>query len=235
MPPGNVNRADGKDHASGPNRTKVVANQAWKKATRYIDSPVYPPGCELFRQDSPAQFVYFSETGLVKLMRSEDNGHELILSLKFSGSLLGAAAAIHDKPHPFSAMTVTSSKLARLSAQAFLDLVASDPHLASGLHEMLSAEILEQTARISQIACLSARHRLEQLLWQLACDQSVSNGNPAVKFQLPLRYWEVAQLLAVTPTYLSRLLTTLEQEEVISRRKGWIVIREPASLWHAAD
>lgn len=234
MNSGNPNRPSGLGRPCNPTSARLQANQAWKEATHF-DSPVYPTGFELFRQDSPAQVVYFSETGLVKLMRSEDNGRELILSIKFSGSLLGAAAVIHDRPHPFSAMTVTSCKLARLSAQVFLDLVAADTQLASCLHEMLSAEILDQTARISQIACLPARRRLEHLLWQLARDRSVDNEIPGMKFQLPLRYWEVAQLLAITPTYLSRLLTELEQEEVISRSKGWIALRQPARLWHAPD
>ena len=235
MTSSNVKRPVGKDLPSNLTRTRVSASQAWKEATQFIDSPVYPTGFELFRQDSLAQFVYFSASGLIKLMRLEDNGRELILSLKFSGSLLGAAEAIHDKPHPFSAVTVTSCKLARLSTQVFLDLVAADTQLASYLHEMLSAEILDQTARISQIACLPARHRLEQLLWQLACYRGVDSGKPDLKFQLPLRYWEAAQLLAITPTYLSRLLRELEQEKVISRSKGWIIIREPARLWHALD
>lgn len=232
---GNLKRASIQDHSSRPTKATVGASEAWKEATQMLDSPVYPTGFELFRQDCPAKAVYFSESGLVKLMRSEENGRELILSLKFSGSLLGVAAAINDKPHPFSAVTVTSCKLARLSAQAFFDLVAADSQLASSLHEMLSAEILDQTARLSQIACLPARCRLEQLLWQLASDRSLDGSKLDLKFQLPLRHWEVAQLLAITPTYLSRLLAELEQEEVISRTKGWIVIEKLASLWHAVD
>jgi CRP-like cAMP-binding protein len=166
-------------------------------------------------------------------MRSEDNGREFILSLKFSGSLVGAAAAIHDQPHPFSAVTVTSCRLARLPAARFLRLVASDSRLAAGLHEILSAEILDQTAQISQIACQPARHRLEQLLRQLATEQGADRAKRALKFQLPIRYWEMAQLLAITPTYLSRLLAELEQEGIISRNKGWIVIEKPTSLWGA--
>lgn len=235
MTSGDVNQLDGKVHRSKLTGKMMVASLAWQKATRFMDSPVYPAGFELFRQDSPAREVYFSETGLVKLMRSEDNGRELILSLKFSGSLLGAAAAIHDNPHLFSAVAVTSCKLVRLTSQAFLDLVSTDSYLASCLHEILSAEILDQTARLSQIACLPARQRLEQLLWQLACDRSAASGKPALKFQLPLRSWEAAQLLAITPTYLSRLFGELEREEIISRSKGWILIKQPTRLWHALD
>jgi len=230
----NVDRSAVRNQPSNSLRKRIAAGQVWKTASGLIDSPLYPAGFELFRQHSPPQVVYFSESGLVKLMRSEDNGRELILSLKFSGSLVGAAAAIHDRPHPFSAITVGACRLARLSAHVFLDLVAADTQLASCLHKMLSAEILDQTARLSQIACLPARHRLEQLLWQLASDED-GGDRCNLKFQLPLRYWEVAQLLVITPTYLSRLFRELEQEKIISRNKGWFVIHEPARLWHEAD
>jgi CRP/FNR family transcriptional regulator len=231
----NVKRPSDNDHLPRQTRPRVAATEAWKEATHLLESVVYPKGFELFRQDCPAQVVYFSENGLVKLMRLEENGRELILSLKFSGSLLGAAAAIHNKPHPFSAVTVTRCKLARLSARKFLELVAADTKLASCLHEILSAELFDQTARLSQIACLPARCRLEQLLWQLTADRNIDENTHDLKFQLPLRHWEVAQLLAITPPYLSRLLAEMEQEEVISRTKGWITVRQPAGLWHALD
>ena len=141
-------------------QSRLTKNKTWTEAI-LADAPLYPSGFELFRQDTPAHAVYFSNSGLVKLMRSEDNGRELILSLKFSGSLLGAAAVINHEPYPFSAVAVTQCRLARLCAGDFLELVASDPHLAACLNEELSAEILAQTARLSQIACLSARQRLE--------------------------------------------------------------------------
>ena len=86
-----------------------------------------------------------------------------------------------------------------------------------------------------EVGGVSARQRLEQLLWQLACDRSAASGKPALKFQLPLRSWEAAQLLAITPTYLSRLFGELEREEIISRSKGWILIKQPTRLWHALD
>jgi CRP/FNR family transcriptional regulator len=211
-------------------QSRLTTSKTWTDAV-LADAPLYPSGFELFRQDTPAHAVYFSNSGLVKLMRSEDNGRELILSLKFSGSLLGAAAVINREPYPFSAVAVTKCRLARLRAGDFLELVSSDQQLAACLNEELSAEILAQTARLSQIACLSARQRLENLLWQLACDESLKSNRSEIRFQLPLRHWEAAQLLAITPTYLSKLLTELEYEEIITRTKGWFVIRRPNKLW----
>ncbi|MGH2376405.1 MAG: helix-turn-helix domain-containing protein [bacterium] len=52
---------------------------------------------------------------------------------------------------------------------------------------------------------------------------------------MPLRHWEIAQLLAVTPAYLSRLFNRLEQEGILLRRKGWLTISDPDNLWHNSD
>jgi len=40
----------------------------------------------------------------------------------------------------------------------------------------------------------------------------------------------IAQLLAITPIYLSRLLEQLEDDGLIRRSKGWLIIRNPDKL-----
>ncbi len=198
------------------------------------DSHVYPAGVELFRQDSSPGQIYFVETGVTKLTRYEENGGEFILDIRFPGSLLGSEALIRQRPHSFSAATATPCRLMPLSASHFLRLLKTESILATFLQDSLCAAVLSQAARMSEIACLPARQRLEQLLWMLAHER-FEGGKRGFKFQLPLKHWEAAQLLAITPTYLSRLLGELETEEIISRRGGWIVLREPASLWHRVD
>lgn len=200
----------------------------------YLDSHLYPAGIELFRQDSSPNHIYFVETGVTKLTRYEENGGEFILDIRFPGSLLGAEAAIRKKAHPFSAVTVTECRLARLPAARFLGLLDTEPQLASFIQDNLCAEVLSQAARMSAIACLPARQRLEQLLWMMA-EQKGAAQTADFKLQLPVKQWEVAQLLAITPTYLCRLLAELEAEEIISRRGGWITLRKPESLWHHVD
>jgi len=42
----------------------------------------------------------------------------------------------------------------------------------------------------------------------------------------PLKHWEIAQLISVTPQHLSRLLKRLEEEGIIRRNKGWLIISD---------
>lgn len=197
------------------------------------DSHTYPPAVELFRQGADPADVYVVHTGIVKFTRSEANGQEILLDLRFPGSLVGSAAAISDKPHPFAAITVTECTLSRWSARSFVSLLDTDTGLAARVRELLSEDILDHVARISQLTCLPARQRLEHLLWQF-CERTRPSGAPLTeqtsKLQLPLKHYEIADLLSITPTYLCRLLNALEQENVITRRKGWIIVKKPFAL-----
>jgi len=198
------------------------------------DSHTYPPAVELFSQGAYPANVYLVQTGIVKFTRSEANGQEILLDLRFAGSLVGSAAAISEKPHPFAAVTVTHCTLSRWSARSFVSLLDNDTGLAARVREILSDDILDHVARISQLTCLPARQRLEYLLRQF-CEQLGSEDlyrqpDRTSRLQLPLKQWEVAQFLAITPAYLCRLLAELESEEIIVRRNGWIIVGALGSL-----
>jgi len=46
-----------------------------------------------------------------------------------------------------------------------------------------------------------------------------------------LKNWEVAQLLALTPQHLCRLVKQLENEGLLMRKNGWIILSDPKKLW----
>ncbi len=207
-----------------------------ESAVRLGETQNYPPGVELFSQGGAATYTYLVDNGLIKLIRSEGNGREIVIDLKFPGSLVGSAAAIAAKPHAFSAITVTRSTLTRWSSSQFLLLMAADASTSRQLNEILSMEVLDHAARLSQLASLPARQRLEQFLWDL-CERLkpgdlIIQSSGESKLQLPLKHSDVANLISVTPTYLCRLLNGLESDRIITRRKGWIRVKSSA-LWHA--
>jgi CRP-like cAMP-binding protein len=196
-----------------------------------INSHVYPSGVNLFHQGEVPVEIFLVETGLAKLVCSEENGRELIVDIRFSGSLLGLSAAIQNESHSATAVTASPCRLMRISAGRFRDLLGQDTQLGFSVHHLLSAEVINQAARITEIACLTARQRLENFIWRIT-KQTKPNEPQSSKLQLPLRQWEVAQFLAITPAYLCRLLADLESEEIIVRRNGWIIVSALSSLWH---
>src|SRR3989442_14004599 len=90
--------------------------------------PLVPYGAEteLFRQGSPVRYVYFIESGLVKLTYLGPEGREIIVSLRYPGWLLGAAAAMVAQTNPLTASTLTRSELRPIPVQNFIHRVRTD-------------------------------------------------------------------------------------------------------------
>lgn len=191
----------------------------------------YPAMIELYRQGAAATEVYYVERGLLKLVRNEQGGQELITDLRFPGYLLGDAPVISHRPHPVTAVTLVETRVRRIPANVFCRLLRADEQFAWGIRQMQSREAFDNVARIAQLGCVPARQRLEHLLRLLIKAQGWKTPGEAARLELPLKNWETAQLIAVTPAYLSRLLSQLERAGVLRRRGGWIIVPEPHKLW----
>ena len=70
-------------------------------------------------------------------------------------------------------------------------------------------EILAQLGQLSGFG-LSAQQRLERLLEQLAQAVNNADGSRPIRLPLVLKQWELAQLVAVTPQHLSRLMKKMK-------------------------
>src|SRR5882672_10324798 len=86
----------------------------------------YSAGVEIFSQGDQARDVYCMEGGLIKLLRVEGDGRELIVDLRSSPWYLGSAAVIVQKPHPVTAITLTRCSLRRIREDVFITLLKTD-------------------------------------------------------------------------------------------------------------
>jgi len=195
----------------------------------------YSPAIELFKQGSHAKEIYFIDSGIVKLVRHEQDGQEMIVGLRTPNWVLGAASVVLQKPFPTSAETLTRCCLRRMPTNIFLCRLKSDAEFSWRIHQMHSYEVYAETMHLAQLGRHSARHRLEQLLWQLASALKPSEINKEVRLQLPLKHWEVAELIAVTPQHLSRVMKQMQKDGIIRHYKGWLIISDLQKLYHSSD
>lgn len=215
-------------------RRQRAAPAHWQtELERGTASQSYPPGISLLRQGAPVHEVYVLQSGLVKLLHTAANGRECMLGLRTAGDWLGCAAASLDEAAPFSAATLTACELYRLPLAAYLDWLQTDIEFAWQQHIAQSRELLGQWQQTVDLICVSARQRLEQTLWQLAQTQADGQRQRSVRLQLPLQQQELASLIAVTPSHLSRLFSTLEEVKLLRREQGWLVLTAPDKLWRA--
>jgi CRP-like cAMP-binding protein len=184
----------------------------------------FPAATSLFFQGDTAREVFYIERGLVKLIHLSGDGQELIVGLQSKGAFLGSSSLIAQEPHPVTAITVTSCSLICIRAELFLRLAKADEQFCWHLHQAQSREVHQQVSQLLMLRCLSARQRFERLLLQFSLSVSPLEKQAPIKTRLPLRQWEIAQLIGVTPEHLSRVLKQIKQEGIIQEEDGHMIV-----------
>jgi CRP-like cAMP-binding protein len=220
------------------NKSDVVFESLSRAIKSLIDelapSHVYPANIQLYRQGSHAEDVYFINRGLLKLVRMEREGHELIIDLRPRGWLLGTAAVITRQQHPVTAITLSESVVQRIPAAVFNSLLRTNTQFSIHVHQMQSHEAIDHITHMALISCLPAQERLADLLWELAHALELPTSSGEVLLRLPLKHWELAQLIGITPEYLSRLLKKMERDGIVRQKKGFILIQDVQKLWRSS-
>jgi CRP-like cAMP-binding protein len=212
----------------GVNGTHFSAHRRW--SAQSVPSREFPPSTTLFIQGATPREAFYIERGLVKLIRMSENGQELAVGLPSQGSLLGAASLIVQEPYPFTAITVTSCALIRMPADLFLRLAKTDEEFCWYLHEVHSREIHQQAGQLAALRYLSARQRFERLLLRFLSSMPVHESQTSMRIRLPLKHWEIAQLIGIRPEHLSRVLQEIKQEGILREEDGCMIVSDVRNL-----
>lgn len=190
----------------------------------------YAPGVHLFEQGDPPEDAHFVASGIVKMTILGLDGREVIVGLRGAGWLLGTTSVILNEAYRTSAVTLTNADLQRIPAGDLRELLKTDSEFSSRVHEIHACEVRANLERLAALATQSARERLTTLLTQVILGTSAEPLGPECLLDIPLKQWEIAQLLAISPEHINRLLRDLEHDGLLRRKKSIIVISDPKRL-----
>ncbi|HWP44666.1 MAG TPA: Crp/Fnr family transcriptional regulator [Blastocatellia bacterium] len=219
----------------GRNRVASADPYNWECSSWWERSREFPAGAELFKQGSSAREVYLIEQGLAKLIRVTEDGQEIIVGLRSPGWILGASSAILGNPYSLTAVTLTRCRTRFIYAEQFIELARSDLEFSWYLHILATEELHEQLAHLVGLRCLSARKRFEQLLLLMVSSIHPDLSQNDARFKLPMKQWEIAQLIGITPEHLCRLQRQMEQEGLLHRENGWLIIYDLDRLYNPEE
>lgn len=190
----------------------------------------YSPKVELFPQGRLADSVYLVTSGIVKLLYVNSKGKEVIVGLRHPGHLLGASSVILGEKYRASAETATLCCLIRVPAIEFVRLLDSNPDFSKFVHRAVAEEESNHFNRLVEQISHSTYHRLVKLLHQIISASRMAEARTTLQLSIPLKQWEIAELLAVTPEHTSRVLRLLEHDGLVQRKNGSLIVLDVAKL-----
>ena len=194
----------------------------------------FPSGIELFRQNEPAAQIYFISSGMVKLSYTAPNGKEMILGFRRRDWLLGVTqVCVEGEVYSATATTLTACAIRQIPAKTFMEMLTRDIELSVALNRMLSLEIKSDTEKIIALGSMPAGERLIRLLSEVVSSEDGEELRKRGSLDLPLKSEELAELIAVTPQHLYRLLKDIRLRPHLKQGRKVLTIVDPLGLMQA--
>ncbi|MBX9458944.1 MAG: Crp/Fnr family transcriptional regulator [Rhizobium sp.] len=169
--------------------------------------------------------------GVVKLTALVRDGTEQIVGLRFAGDFLGQRFA---RDVGFTAAAATDVEYCRVSKPALDALADQSTRIAHRMHRWVATELDETRGLMLALAQRDARQKVAGLLYRISQRQSPAALRTTL--DLPLSRSEMGNYLGITVETVSRQLSRLKREGLISiERKTLVTIEDMGRLAAAAN
>jgi CRP/FNR family transcriptional regulator len=186
----------------------------------------------LFFEGGAAQHMFALHAGLVKLVKSLENGKDRITAVLFPGELFGLETLSHPN-YPLTAVTLRDSEICAAARDEVILFLQSNPEIALGMVRYLVAEVGRVRTQVTDMSFKDARMKVATFLLSLiASDLSSHNGRGTLT--LPLSRQEIGEVLELSPETVSRTLTAFRREQLIIARGRQLIIENLDGLRSAA-
>ena len=186
----------------------------------------------LFFEGGAAQHLFALHAGLVKLVKSLENGKERITGVLFPGELFGLES-LSQPTYPLTAVTLRDSDICAAPREEIIVFLQSNPDVALGMVRFLVAEVGRVRTQVTDMSFKDARMKLATFLLSLvASDSTPHNGDVALT--LPLSRQEISEILELSPETVSRTLSAFRREQLVMARGRQLVIQDFEGLQSVA-
>jgi CRP/FNR family cyclic AMP-dependent transcriptional regulator len=169
--------------------------------------------------------VLFVITGKVRVLDPFQDGRDLILDELGPGQFFGEMAAIDGHPRSASATALVKTRIYRMAAAQFLEILTHEPEVCRTVLRILVARVRDLDMRLGEHAFLSAKQRLYAELMRLSKPRSVAPGQRVIS-PPPLQR-NLADRIGCRREVVSRELGILAQAGLIERAPGALVLVAP--------
>jgi len=173
----------------------------------------------------PTDSLYIVLSGRLKVMMSDSDGKEVILSILGPGEFFGEMGLIDEEPRSASVVTIEPCELLQLAKRDFNKCLAENFEMAMAVMRGLVRRLREADRKIGSLALLDVYGRVARLLLDMA---ETVNGEKLVTKRLPKQ--DIAKMIGASREMVSRVMKDLQMGGYIEMRGSMIVLRDTIML-----
>jgi CRP-like cAMP-binding protein len=167
--------------------------------------------------------------GRVKVSRSAEGDHELLLAIRDPGDVLGELTFIDGLPRVATVVALEPVEALVLSAGAFRGYLQKSPGAAVALLEAVSLRFRESTIRSLQFAASDTLGRLAARVLELADRYGEQTGG-AVAVAMPISQDELASWTGASRAGVAQALQRMRELGWLSTERGRLILHDTPAL-----
>jgi CRP/FNR family transcriptional regulator len=183
----------------------------------------------LFHTGQPLRALYVLRSGNVKTWNVTSEGEDHIIRFYMPGDVLGLGA-ISKGVHDCNATTLDTCSVCAIPFKSFQRLAEEIPALNQQLLKMMSREISLEEERVLLRGHRRAPARLATF-FNCLTRNFAERGYSAQEFMLTMGRRDIANYLGLALETVSRTLTQLHNDGVLSVDGKYIRVTNPRRLW----
>ena len=165
--------------------------------------------------------LYIVLSGRLKVMMSDAEGKEVILSILGPGEFFGEMGLIDDAPRSASVVAIEPCELLCIAKRDFKKCLAENFEMAMAVMRGLVRRLREADRKIGSLALLDVYGRVARLLLDMS--ENVE-GEKVVTKRLPKQ--DIAKMIGASREMVSRVMKDLQMGGYIEVRGSNIVLRD---------
>ncbi len=186
----------------------------------------------LFFEGGAAQHLFALNVGLVKMVKSLENGKERITRILFPGDLFGLEA-LSEATYPLTAVVLQDSEICSVPRDQFFAFLRTNPDISLNMIRFLLGEVAEIRTQMTTMSFKDARMRVATFLLSLVSPDERISAN-SCSLILPLTSQEIAEILELSPETVSRTWNVLRRKGLIEKRGRRLVVPDLNALEETA-
>lgn len=187
----------------------------------------------LFAAGSPADRLFFLDSGLVKLGTRGEDGKEIVLHIIGPGELFGEQSVLGGATQDLTAEVMEAGTVYSIPRELFLSFAQAQREA----WQLFAQFVLERQRSLEQkieLLCLKdVEQRILLILEKLARNIGTSSGN-GENYSVPLSQSELASFIGATRETTSTTLNLLERRGLVKLGRRLLVIPSVGALTTAA-
>ena len=187
----------------------------------------------VFSEGSPADMIFFIESGMAKVFKRGPDNKEIILQIVGPGEIFGEQALGSETGRSIAAEVLQDGVIYVIPRELFLRACEKRPELWREISSVLTARKQQLEKKIELLCLHDVEYRILYYMAELARTFGAkANGS---EYSIPLSQGELASLIGATRETTSTTLNTLARRGLIKLGRRQLIVPSVDGVMAAAD